>query len=330
MKKILLIATGGTIASLETAEGLRPGLNSEELLDCIPEIRSVCDIDTFQLMNIDSTNMTPDCWLRISACIEEHYDAYDGFVITHGTDTMAYTAAALSYLVQHSPKPIVLTGAQKSIYLRDTDARRNLSDSFLYAADDDSSGVTLVFNGDVILGTRARKERTKSYNAFNSVDYPPIAVIREHRIIRYLPVPVRAKAPHFYNRMNDRVLLIRLIPGMRADALKDLMRSYDALILQTFGSGGLPGSGEGELAHALREWTDAGKTVVVMTQVPFEGSDLAAYSVGYFMKEELPVIEAHNRTDEAVVTKLMWILGRTGDPVKARSLFAKEISHDII
>lgn len=122
MKKILLIATGGTIASRPTDNGLAPELLAGDILRCVPALAELCRIDAVQPMNIDSTNMAPDCWLALTQCLREHYNDYDGFVITHGTDTMAYTACALSYLVQGSAKPIVLTGSQKSIYVEDTDA----------------------------------------------------------------------------------------------------------------------------------------------------------------------------------------------------------------
>ena len=131
MKKILLIATGGTIASRPTDNGLAPELLAGDILRCVPALAELCRIDAVQPMNIDSTNMAPDCWLALTQCLREHYNDYDGFVITHGTDTMAYTACALSYLVQGSAKPIVLTGSQKSIYVEDTDARRNLFDACL-------------------------------------------------------------------------------------------------------------------------------------------------------------------------------------------------------
>ena len=131
-----MIATGGTIASTNTEAGLAPALTSKELLSCVPEIAEVCKADTVQPFNVDSTNIYYVHWLEIARIIEENYEKYDGFVVTHGTDTMAYTAAALSYLVQNSPKPIVLTGSQKSAYLRDTDARKNLADAFFYCVDD--------------------------------------------------------------------------------------------------------------------------------------------------------------------------------------------------
>ena len=131
MKKILLLATGGTIGSRPTAAGgLAPAITSEELLACVPELADLCEVSAVQVFNLDSTNVGPAQWQSIVRCIKENYDACDGFVIAHGTDTMAYTAAALSYMVQNSAKPVVLTGSQKSIYNRDTDARNNLYRAF--------------------------------------------------------------------------------------------------------------------------------------------------------------------------------------------------------
>ncbi len=171
MKKILLIGTGGTIASDVTEDGLAPELTTEQLLSHLPAISGICDVDCVQLLNLDSTNMRPEHWLKMVRCIRESYDRYDGFVITHGTDTMAYTAAALSYLIQGSPKPIILTGAQKPIGFDSTDSKINLADAFRCAASD-LPGVSIVFNSHVILGTRARKTRTKSFQAFSSINYP--------------------------------------------------------------------------------------------------------------------------------------------------------------
>ena len=129
MKKILMIGTGGTIASEMTHEGLAPELNTQQLLEFIPDIGKLCHVDCLQVYNLDSTNIRPENWLGVVDTLRKNYDAYDGFVISHGTDTMAYTAAALSYLVQGSPKPIVLTGAQKPIWFDGTDSKRNLTDA---------------------------------------------------------------------------------------------------------------------------------------------------------------------------------------------------------
>ena len=332
MKHILMLATGGTIASTESGHGLSPAITSEEILSYVPAAGELCSVSAIQLMNLDSTNVGPSHWLEMAEAIRENYDQFDGFVITHGTDTMAYTAAALSYLVQDSPKPIVITGSQKSICLDDTDARGNLYNGFLYAADQDSHDVCLVFDGKVILGTRARKERTKSYNAFSSVDYPEIAVIRDGKLIRYLPPrPYSYGAqPVFYDRLEDRVLLLTLIPGMGAEALRQLKNSYQAVILQSFGVGGLPGGGNGPLAQAMGEWLDGDKTIVMMTQVPYEGSDMAVYQVGQQVKEKYQLMEAYNMTLEAAATKLMWVLGQTSKPEEIRDLFYRPVQHDLI
>ena len=127
-KKILLLATGGTIASKKSENGLKPQITPEELLEYIPQVKEFCEVSAIQLLNLDSSNMEPEHWKKIVHAIREYYDAYDGFVIAHGTDTMAYTAAALSYMIQNSTKPIVITGAQKPIDLEITDAKSNLID----------------------------------------------------------------------------------------------------------------------------------------------------------------------------------------------------------
>lgn len=332
MKKILLIATGGTIASQEGTQGLVPAIPADELRRNVPGLNALADIECLQLLNLDSTNIAPEHWQMMAEAIENQYERYDGFVIEHGTDTMAYTAAALSYLIQNSPKPIVLTGAQKPISLSDTDARKNLFDSFLYACDNQSHDVSVVFDGKVILGTRAKKERSKSFHAFSSVDYPEEAVIRGDRIIRYLaPKDYSASAvPAFYHRMEPRVLMMTLIPGMDAEALRLLRGQYRAVICQSFGVGGVPGGGEGALAREMGQWIDAGKAVVIMTQVPYEGSDMSIYQVGKQVKEKYNVIEAHNMTMEAVTSKIMWALGNASTAEEVRRLFYTPIRFDVI
>lgn len=157
-----MIATGGTIASRAGEDGLAPEMDSSGLLGRVPEICEFCRPDSVQIFNIDSTNITPDHWVKIAETIRDNYDAYDGFVVCHGTDTMAYTAAVLSYMIQHSPKPIVLTGSQKPIDKEDTDARINLRDSFLYASSENAADVVIVFQGKVIAGTRAKKSVRKA------------------------------------------------------------------------------------------------------------------------------------------------------------------------
>ena len=221
MKRILLIATGGTIASTEDGNGLSPALTGEELAQSVPEISGLCELDVVQPMNIDSTNMRPSDWMRIRDVIVEGYADHDGFVILHGTDTMSYTAAALSYLIQDSPKPIVLTGSQKPMGNPFTDAKLNLYQSLLYALDEHSHDVSIVFGGVAIAGTRARKQRTMSFNAFISVNYPPIAYIRNDRIVRNgLHGTHQGENPvRFYDSIDPRVFVLKLTPGVNPGIL---------------------------------------------------------------------------------------------------------------
>ena len=329
MKHILLIATGGTIASKDAGEGLTPQLSSEDLMALVPELSEICRADAVQLMNLDSTNISVRQWLQMAECIQANYDLYDGFVLTHGTDTMAYTAAALSYLVQNNEKPVVITGAQQSISNRDTDARENLRDAFLYAADDQASGVHVVFDHRVILGTRARKMRTKSYHAFESVDYPETAIIRNKKLVYYIQEQVRGETK-FYDKMSSGVFVWKLVPGSDAAIFEALKPHCRALVLESFGVGGLPQYGDSAFFDAVRDWIDSGRVIVMTTQVPFEGSDMEVYQVGQRAKRELGLIEAYGMTTEAVVTKLMWILGLTEDRGTIRRLFTTPIQKDQI
>lgn len=329
MKKILMIATGGTIASRGGEDGLAPEMDSDGLLDCVPEIRDFCRADSVQIFNIDSTNVTPDHWVKLAETIKDNYDLYDGFVVCHGTDTMAYTASVLSYMVQHSPKPIVLTGAQKPIDKEDTDARINLRDSFLYAVSEKASDVVIVFQGKVIAGTRAKKIRTKSFNAFDSVDFPELARIRDGKIIPYIVAPKR-EAPEFYFNLNRKVGLINLTPGMDSRLLDVCFRLNDAVVLSGYGTGGIP---EGEyygFYDVIEKWEGKGKTLVVTTQVQSEGSDMSIYRVGRGLKKRFALLESYDMTYESILTKLMWILGQTENPDEIRSLFYKSINYDLI
>lgn len=329
MKHILLIATGGTIACKDAGEGLTPQLSSSDLMSLVPELDRICHADAVQLMNLDSTNISSSHWLEMAACIQAHYNSYDGFVITHGTDTMAYSAAALSYLIQNSSKPIVITGAQQSISNRDTDARENLRDAFLFASDDQASGVHIVFDHKVILGTRARKMRTKSYNAFESVDWPETAIIRNRKLVYYLPERPSAET-RFYQSMGSGVFVWKLVPGSDAGLFRALKPFCRALVLEGFGVGGLPQYGGQAFYDAVKDWIDSGRVIIMTTQVPFEGSDMEIYQVGQKAKRELGLIEAYGMTTESVVTKLQWILGQTEDGKRIRTLFQTPIAHDRI
>lgn len=328
MKKVLMLGTGGTIASEVTPSGLAPALTSAELLRCVPEISSLCSVTCEELFSIDSTNVTPAHWLTIARAIRAHYEEYDGFVIAHGTDTMAYTAAALSYLIQYSPKPIILTGAQKPIVFENTDSKTNLADAFRCAVSD-LRGVMIVFNGRVILGTRARKTRTVSLQAFSSINYPELAVLQNGFLMEYIR-PSALPAPVFYDKLGERVALMKMIPGADCGMLSYLLEHNDAVIIESFGVGGLPCYGDESFFHAVRDWVQSGRVIVMTTQVPHEGSDMEVYQVGHRAKRKLGLIEAYSMTSEAVVTKLMWILGQTDDYAEICRLFRTPVQKDQI
>ncbi|MCR4908104.1 MAG: asparaginase [Lachnospiraceae bacterium] len=331
MKRILLIATGGTIASRYTKNGLSPQLSGEELLSFVPEAKEFCRTEVVSPFSLDSTNVRYTHWLELEKVIEENYDRFDGFVICHGTDTMAYTASALSYLVQNSRKPVVLTGAQRPIDLPVTDARTNLLDSLRFASHEEAHDVSIVFDGQVIAGTRAKKERTQSYNAFSSINYPPVAVIQEKRIVFYIDDAESVKGgPEFFHNLNPRVFLYKLIPGSEGKILKLLLPDYDALIIESFGVGGIPDYEEGSIGEALREWQEAGKTIVMATQVTHEGSDMSVYQVGQVIKDAFDLPESYDMTLESTVTKVMWIMAGMRDPAEFKRLFYKTINHDIL
>lgn len=328
-KKILLIATGGTIACKKDETGLSPAMTINEILSYVPSVKDLCDVDAIQLFNIDSTDISPRHWLKMAETVRENYDKYDGFLVLHGTDTMAYTAAVLSYLIQNNKKPIVLTGAQKPLSNDFTDARNNLYDSFLYCLSDKSCGVQIVFGGNVICGTRAKKTHSKSFNAFSSINYPYLAVIRDGKIMRYLNKTITGE-PKFYDRLNEKIGLFKLIPGANAKALDFLFGINDVVIIESFGTGGIPEGEDYSFSQVIARWSAAGKILVMCTQVENEGSDMTVYRVGKSFKEKYDFIESYDMTLESTVAKLMWITGFETSRKNVKKLFYKTINEDIL
>ncbi len=330
MKKILLLGTGGTIASVQGKNGLAPGLDTDTLLAYVPALTSLCEVETCQVCSIDSTNITPQHWQLMVRAIRERYPDHDGFVLCHRTDTLAYTAAALSYMVQDADKPIVLTGSQKPINLEVTDARTNLEDSFRYAVHEGSRGVCIVFGGKVIVGTRARKERTKSFNAFSSLNFPYPAVVQDGKVVRYFEEARPRGCVRFYEDLCARVCVLKLTPGLSPDILPFVFERCDGIVLESFGVGGLPAPLLPTFRGLMHERGED-KLVVMATQVPREGSDMTVYEVGRLAKRDGHLLEACDMTLEAVITKLMWLLGcREMSMDERRRLFYQTVNHDIL
>lgn len=327
MKKILIIATGGTISSLNKGNGLEPSLSGSSILKFCPEIKNICVFDVNELFAIDSTNIRVAHWIAIADVIRENYEKYDGFIVLHGTDTMAYTAAALNYLIQDSPKPIVLTGSQKPIDNPTTDAIQNIYDAFTVACSDICFGVQIVFFGSIIAGSRARKNYSKSFFAFGSINFPELGHVYDNKVTKYIN-ELKPEKARFFDFLNPNVGLIKFIPGMKNDVLSYLIDQYDGLIIETFGVGGLPEYSDfyKQIARAI----SLGKLVVVTTQVPNEGSNLSVYKVGTHIKNSLKIFEAHDMTTESALCKLMWVLAQTDNADDAEALFYKTIGYDIL
>ena len=212
-----------------------------------------------------------------------------------------------------------------------TDARTNLLDSLRFASCERAHGVTIVFDGKVIAGTRGKKERTKSYNAFSSINFPYLAVIQEEHILFYIDDKWQDReSVRFYHELDNRVALLKLIPSLDSSLLDYMAEHYDAVVIESFGVGGLPSYDSGDFYSSIARWIEMGKTVVMTTQVTQEGSNMSVYEVGQKIKNAFGLIESYDMTLEATVTKLMWVLGQTKDAEKVKELFYKTVNHDIL
>ena len=322
MKSVLLITTGGTIASSGSEDGLRPQMHPSELLKYVDGLNEYYRIDAQELLNLDSSNIQADEWLSIARAIYDALPRYDGVVVTHGTDTMAYTASMVSFILQNLRKPVVFTGSQMPIDNLLTDARNNLYTAFA-AVDCGIPGVSVAFNRKVIAGCRAVKVRTMGFEAFESVNAGYLGEVFSDGMHPYVEIPNAREAAR-YVRLCDRicrdVFLLKLIPGINPEVLSALKQlKYRGIVIEAFGVGGMQFV-RTNMLEQLKALTDEGISVVVCSQCLYETSDLGSYEVGTKLLS-CGVISARDMTTEAVVTKLMWALGQTDDPDEVRRIF---------
>lgn len=320
MKRILFLATGGTIACGQTPEGLTPKISSEELVSFLPQINELCEVTAEQPFSLDSTNMSPREWCALADIISRRYDEFDGFVIAHGTDTMAYAAAALSCLIQNSAKPIVLTGSQKPMTAPESDAALNLRDAFLCACCGSLWGVTVVFGGRIIDGRCAAKVHTREYDAFRSINRADIGSVSEGGVIAARDEKPVGSAV-FYNRMDTRISVAKLTPGVPLNVCTNGVR---AVIVEGFGTGGIPDYGGGQAKRELSRLSADGIYVIMTTQVMCGGTDLSVYKVGSGAKKE-HIIEAGLMTRELCAMKSMWALAYSDSREEFETLFCGQI-----
>lgn len=297
MKKLLLIATGGTIACRETENGLSPALSGAELLDFIPQLRDFCTMDVCDLMQLDSTDVTADDRLVMAQAVRRDADRYDGFVIAHGTDTLAYTAALLSHLLADLAKPIVLTGSMLPMGASDSDAPRNLLDACRVAADG-RAGVVAVLCGKILPGSRVVKFHSTQIDAFLSAGVPPLGTVGADGKVRW-DVPAAPPAPTAPTSIDPHVLLVKLTPDLDPTFFSAL-HDYPKVILETFGAGGIPARLESAV-HALIE---SGTRVYITSQCTAGGVHLHHYAVGR-RAEAMGAISLGNRTTEDALAAVM-------------------------
>ena len=318
-KKVLILATGGTIASVSTDNGFVPGISGDELVEQIPMLKEIAEIKARQLMNIDSSDMRPSDWRTIARAVAHEADLYDGIVITHGTDTMCYTSSALSFMLSDLNIPVVLTGSQKPFVVADSDAPRNVIDA-VKVATSDLVGVSIVFNGKIINGSRAFKMYSKNNDAYVSRNYPLLGTVDDDGVhITHRATRLQTGQPLMTGICED-VILLKMTPGSSPSMLDYVgTAGYRGVIIEGFGTGGISNLNRG-MMDGIRYLVDERNVpVVVISQCPYDGVNLAVYGVGD-RALQAGVIPGNDMTTEAAVVKLMWILGQTNDMDKIRDM----------
>ena len=328
MKKLMILSTGGTIACTQTAEGLIPTLSADDILAYAPEAKRLGKIETKTILNLDSSNIQPEEWRLIAKAVFDCLQDFDGIVILHGTDTMAYTASMLSFMLRNVDKPVVITGSQLPVGHPNTDAKANLRDAMITAASG-IPGVVVVFDQQIMLGCRVAKVRTTSQNAFESINRMPVGRVRFGRVRLIAPTEKPNGKPALDDAIEPNVFLLKLIPGTRPEVFDDIARlGYRGVVIEGFGLGGLHCLRR-NLLEGIQKLMDANVAVLLTTQCRYEPSDPTVYETGR-LALELGILQAYDMTSECAVTKLMWVLAHATTPEEVRHMmytsFCGEIS----
>jgi L-asparaginase len=336
-KKILFIATWGTFASIKTSEGLKPGFHIEELLNLFPESKTIAHIDGIQIAHLDSSNIEPKHWTLMTQTIQKNYDAYDGFIIAHGTDTMHYSSAALSFSLKGIQKPVVFTGSVLSPQEENSDAKDNFLDSIRTALSEDLAGVFICFMGLVIHGTHARKMNNESTRisekykeVFGSIGLPVVGVISGKKCIRNQNCTYWFKkdAPKFESCFENVVGNFNLVPWLNSDIL-EYFQTKKAILIEAFWPGNIPFT-YGNWIDAISKISKKGIAIFITTQNPFGEVDMNKYEVGQKALKAW-AIPCYDMTPETALVKLMWIYGNhtNPSPEKVKKLFLTNLTGEL-
>ena len=325
-KKVLLLTTGGTIASLAGDDGLQPH-RSDVMERELQQLRTYYDITVRDVMCLDSSNIRPAEWQQIAAAVFENRAGFDGIVISHGTDTMAYSASAVTFMLPDIDVPVVFTGSQLPLADMLSDGPDNLRTAFAMAASG-KSGVYLAFDRKIMLGCRAVKVRASGFSAFESVNARYAGIVSNRGLVLDEAVlPERNGEPRLMTDISNSVFLLKLTPGMNP-AIFDMLCAlgYRGIVIEAFGLGGINVLSK-EL-KSIRRCVEDGISVVVTTQCLYDSSDLRVYQVGNKLLD-LGVIQGKDMTSEAAMTKLMWALGQGMDQSQITELFQKSLAGEI-
>ena len=325
-KNILLLTTGGTIASKPGGQGLEPQ-RSDVMERELEQLRTYYRITVRDLICLDSSNITPEEWQLIARHIYEDRAGFDGVVVSHGTDTMAYTASAVTFMLPNIDIPVVFTGSQLPLADMLSDGPENLRTAFAMAASG-HPGVFLAFDRKVMLGCRAVKIRASGFSAFESVNARYAAQVTNRGLaVDTSVLPVPGGPPRLADALSQNVFLLKLTPGLNP-AVFDVLAAmgYKGIVIEAFGLGGVNVLHKG--LRGIRRAVEDGISVVVTTQGLYDSSDLRVYQVGNQLLD-LGVIQGRDMTTEAAMTKLMWALGQNMNPEQVKDLFEKSLAGEI-